>query len=274
MWISELRAELLSLLIVLLIGLYASATAHAVGPFFHHRPLQGSGNGVKIGAREPEGVYSSAGEQKLRFKALGNQVEIVSPRAEVKGVIYNTALQGQAKLLMTFFEPKITVPPADAECEVKIGSNNTLKLLGHQAWTWDGTKTQLEEQPQKEQKPDWIFLPQELPQDAEELPKATFYTLTISKGPKGTCNAVAVFPVNGYAAAAVEPADIGEWSSNEKVTFLENGTKQHFWNGKKNIGVESFASLGGEKVELVGQYKLKAIGSQGGAPQEIAHFES
>jgi hypothetical protein len=274
MWISELRAELLGLLVVLLAGLYGSATAHAAGPFFHHRPLQGSGNGVKIDAREPEGVFSSAGEQKLRFKALDNEVEIASPHAEVKGVIYNNALQGQAKLLVTFLEPKITKPISEAECEVKIGTNNTLKLFGHQAWTWDGTKTQLEEQPQKEQKPDWIFLSQELQQGAEELPKTLFYTLTLSKGLKGTCAAAAVYPVIGNAAAAVEPLNLGEWSSKEGITLLEDGTKQHFWNGKKNIGVESFSSLGGEKEELVGQFKLNTTGRPGGAPQEIAHFES
>lgn len=229
---------------------------------------------MKIDAREPEGVSSSAGEQKLRFKALDNVVEIASPHVEVKGVIYNNALQGQAKLLMTFFEPKITKPLSEAECEVKIGTNNTLKLFGHLAWKWDGTKAQLEEQPQKEQNPDWIFLPQELPQGAEELPKATFYTFTLSKGPKGTCSAAAVYPVQGNAAAAVEPPNLGEWSPNEKITFLEDGTKQHFWNGKKNIGVESFSSVGGEKMELIGQFKLKTTGRQGGAPQEIAHFES
>ena len=47
------------------------------------------------------------------------------------------------------------------ECTATVGQqnqfNNAVQFKGHLAWKWNGTKTQLEEQPQKEQKWDIVF---------------------------------------------------------------------------------------------------------------------
>ena len=189
-----------------------------------------------------------------------------------KGVIYNNPVQGQAKISMTFVEPKLEEPSLSG-CGVTIATNNTIKLLGHQTWTWNGTGAQLEEKSQKEQKPDWIFLPQELQQGAEGLPKELFFTITL--GPEKSCGVLALkLPVDGSLAAAVEPPSVGEWSPNETATFLPNRAMQHFWNGKANVGVEVGAKQGTEPFTLIGSYQLKTTGHQGGAQQEVARFES
>jgi hypothetical protein len=274
----KLRAGLLGLAALLLVGSYAATTASAQGPFFYHRALQGSGNGVKVSEKEPENVEgtSPVGEKKvvLSGKLLSIAVEIVAASVEVKGNVYNNALQGQTKDLLTYVEPEL-VKPAASNCVVTIGTNNMVKLFGHQAWKWNGTEAQLHEQPQAEQKPDWIFLPAELQQGAEELPKElTFVTITLSKGSGGTCALAGTFPVKGSSAVAVEPPNVGEWGTAETQKVLPNGQKQHFWNGTKNVGVETKLVLGTEPTELKQQTKVKTLGRQGGAPQELAHFES
>jgi hypothetical protein len=271
--ISKQRAWLLGLLAPMLVGSYTAASAYAVGPFFHQRAIGGKGNGVKIAAGEPEVVSGSAGKQELRFEVGEQDFLVTSPRAELKGVIYNNALQGQAKLSLTFVEPKIE-EPALSGCTATIGANNTIKLLGHQAWTWNGTEAQLEEQSQKEQKPEWIFLPQELQQGAEGLPKEQLF-FYISLGPKGSCGALSgKLPVVGSLAVAVEPSGVEEWSTSETGIFLPNPTKLHFWNGVRNVGVEAGATQGTGPFTLTGKYQLKTAGRQGGASREVARFES
>jgi hypothetical protein len=264
--IGKPRAWLLGLMALLLVGSYAPATASAQGPFWYHRGVGEKGNGVKIAASAPEGIASSAGEQFFLFKVAGMEVAITSPQAQLKGIIYNNGLQGQAKILIAFAQPTTTKP---AGCLVKIGTNNIITVFGHLAWTWDGSEAQLKEQPQSAQKPDWVFTGKELAQGATELPQEEIYKITLSN-----CAAAGTFPVKGNYAGAIEPPNVGEWSTNETQILQENGARQHFWNGKSNIGAETRLLGGTEPFTHVGEYKFKTTGRQGGAPQEVARFES
>jgi hypothetical protein len=263
------RVWLLGLLALLLIAAYAPGMAAAQGPFWRHRAVGEKGNGVKIAASEPEGVGSVPTEAFFKFLVGKTEVSVISPSLQVKGIIYNNALQGQAKLILAFAQPKVVSP---SNCSVLIGQNNTIKVYGHLAWSWNGEKKELEEQPQKEQKPDWIFTGQELQQGAKELPKELpVYTLTLSGG---SCLVAGTSVIRGNYAAAIEPPNVEEWSTTETQIFLESGAKQHFWNGKENIGAETDLTLNGLPITHVGEIHFKTTGRQGGAAQEVARFES
>jgi hypothetical protein len=270
---------MLGLMVMLLVGSYAASVASAQGPFFHHRNVGETGNGVKwsqqTAGRPPwEAVEGSGPKVTLEGKIVSEPVVITAESVEVKGIIFNNAVQGQAKLLFTYVEPQLIKPAL--HCKVVIGMGNVVKLYGHQAWTWNGTEPQLKEQPQKEQKPDWIFLPNELQQGAESLPTSQVFTqiTLLNKSATETCPVAGQFPVTGSVAAAIEPANVEEWSTTETSKALPNLTKQHFSNGVKNIGAETGLKLGAETAKLVQEAKVKTIGTQGFAAQEIAHFEN
>lgn len=271
------RVWLLGMLGMLLVGSFATASAEAQGPFFYHRKANSQQiKGVKISAQAPELIAGSGGEEKL-VGNVGVEIEIKSKQVQIKGEIYNNALQGQAKIQITYIEPVVVKP---ANCLVTVGVANTIKVYGHQAWTWDGTEGQRTEQPQEHQKPDWIFLPTELQQGATELPAQTFTELKFSKKPGVECPALLTGTpqrVKGSLAAAIEPPNVGEWAITETQKFLPNGTKQHFWNGKENIGAKTQLTIGGSTNEatLSGETEAKVLPRQvTQEQQEIAHYES
>jgi hypothetical protein len=274
----KLTAVLLGLMVMLLAGTYAATVTSAQGPFFHHRNVGETGKGTKwsqqIAGRPPwEAVEGAGPEAKLEAKILSEPAVITVESVEVKGIIFNNALQGQAKFKFTYNEPKLVKPAL--HCKVVIGTNDVVKLYGHQAWTWNGTEAQLKEQPQKEQKPDWIFLPAELQQGAEALPTSLVFTqITLqNKSATETCPIAGQFPVAGSTAATIEPANVEEWGTTETLKNLPNGAEQHFWNGKTNIGAGVGLKFGSETEKIIQEIKIKTIGTQGFAAQEIAHFE-
>jgi hypothetical protein len=277
----KMKAGLLGLLAMLLIGLYASTAAYAVGPFFHKRAIGEAGNGVKWNQQKPpawEAVGGEGGIATLVGKIGGREVTIQAKETKVKGIVYNNAVQGQAKIELTYVEPKL-IKPTEAEgikCTVTIGNNNVVKIFGHLAWTWDGTAAQLKEQPQTGQKPDWIFTPQELQQELKELPTGLiFTTITLKNVEAASCGTLASVqnPVKGNAAAAVELPNVKEWSTEETQKALPNETKQHLFNGKENVGVKTGLFLGTEPAKLEQEDKVKTLGLQGLEQQELAKFE-
>lgn len=272
----KLRVGLLGLMAMLLVGSYVATAASAQGPFFHHRNKGETGNGVKWGQTSTppwEAVEGKGPEAKLESKILAEPVHITAESFSVTGIIFNNALQGQTKIQFKYVNPKLLKPVLP--CTVVIGMNNTVKLYGHLAWTWNGTAEQLKEQPQTGQKPDWIFLPSELQQGAETLPTELVFTqITLQNKGTEVCPLAGQFAVKGSAAAAVEPPNVGEWGVTEKVKALPNGTKQHFWNGAKNNGVEVNLKLGLEPAKLEQEAEVKTVGTQGFEPQEIAKFEN
>lgn len=270
----KLRAGLLGLLAMLLVGSFAAASAEAAGPFWYHRAKGETGKGVKLSGQEPEEVRGGGPEVILSGKLIETPVEITSRQIQVKGIIYNNALQGQAKLELAYSQPKL-IKPAFKECLVVIGSKNVVKVYGHQAWTWNGEPKQLEEQKQEAQKPDWIFLGQELQQGATSLPKGVPFTnITMQSAPGEKCPLAGQFEVTGSVAASITPESAGTFSTEQTQTVLANGALQHFWNGKENIGVKTELVFGGVAATLKQKTTTSTFGRQGGAPQEVALFES
>ena len=138
----KLRAGLLGLLAMLVVGSFAAASASAQGPFWYHRPLNGQGKGVKLSGQEPEEVRGSGGEATLEGEVTGvGAVEISASQVQVKGIIYNNDQQGQAKLEIAYAQPRL-VKPSLANCNVTVGPKNVVKVFGHLAWTWNGTTEQ------------------------------------------------------------------------------------------------------------------------------------
>jgi len=279
MSVLKLRAGLLGLLAILLLGAFSAAPAFAVGgPFCWHREKGEKTKGARITEAEPEEIAGHGGEQQL----AGNGLLIESKGAQVKGIIYNNPDQCQAKVSIKYQEP-IVIVGAEKNCEVKVNGNNVVKLFGHQAWKWDGTKKQLEEKEQKLQHRDWIFLPVELQQGATGLPKEqTFASLTITKKNNETClPAINQLPVTGSATVAgfanpqisKENQNLGEWGLVEELRSTGGEGAQHFWNGKEFIGVQTGLKFNGA-AKYRGIFEINTIGKQEKTPpQEIAYFE-
>jgi hypothetical protein len=284
----KLRAGLLVLGAMLLLGSLSATPAFAEGPFCWQRENAKS-EAKKISEAEPEQFNGGGGVQRLAGKVLGIPLEIESKQAQVKGIIYNNPDQCQSKILIDYVEPKIVTPTTDAGCEVKINLQNSVKLYGHQAWKWNGEQSQLEILEQRHiQHRDWIFLPVELPQGATGLPETKehpFATITATKPAKGEGCAIPVEqqPVLGSASAegfhltnGAEPKqELEEFGTEEEITTTLNGGKgpQHFWNGARFVGVQTGLIFGVEPATYKGAFKTKTIGRQQHAPQEIAYFE-
>jgi hypothetical protein len=278
----KLRVWLLGLLAVVLLGAFSAPALAVGGPYCWHRNNAKEEKGFKITEAEPEEIAGSGGSQRLEGTIGGTAVVLESSQVQVKGIIYNNPDQCQAKVSLTYNEPKLV--GFEKTCEFKINGNNVVKLFGHQAWKWNGTKAQLEEKSQALQHRDWIFLPVELQQGATSLPTGTpLATITIASKPGFTCLlTVAQRPVEGSATAegfanpqiSKEDQKLGTWGRVEELRFLGGEGAQHFWNGTKFIGAQTGLTFGGPAAGYKGRLEINPIGKQGKTPpQEIAYFE-
>jgi hypothetical protein len=264
MFISGTRTIMLGFLTLLAIGSFGASAAYGeAGPFFHHRAIGGKGEGEKIEQPADEQFQGEGGQQILDGELAGTKIEMVANSVQAKGIFYNNVLQGQFKLLQKYHEPKLVKPELKG-CEVKLGTNNELTLFGHLAWKWQGTREELTEQPQKNQKPSGIGLPGEIETGATALPKGTITDITLSGAGCGVL--AGKFEIKESISALAKPANLGEWSTTVVVTF--SGWKElHFWNGKENIGVTQGLTFGGNPASYTGSSTVKA------AAQEVAVFE-
>jgi hypothetical protein len=263
---SRIRVAMLGLLAVMLAGSIMASTASATaGPFWHHRAVGGEGEGAKIEPAGAESFKGEGGEQILAGKLSTEPVEIVSKSVQVKGAIFNNALQGQIKLELIYNQPTL-VKPALKECTVVVGEKNIVVVKGHLMWKWNGEKKQLEEPTQEAQKPDLAFTPAEIAEGATTLPTGVFTTITL----KGSgCGVLAgTFKVEGSDVGLPSPSNVKEWSTKLSVrTIPGENLLQHFWNGKEFIGAKVGLIFGGNTSSLIGQTKTTAN------QQEIAVFE-
>jgi hypothetical protein len=279
----KLRVGLLGLLAVVLLGAFSAAPALAEGgPYCWHRENSKEPKGSKITEAEPEEIAGRGGVQRFDIRIGGTPITLESEQAQIKGIMYNNPDQCQTKVSVTYKELKLV--GLEKTCEIKVNKNNVLKLFGHQAWKWNGTKTQLEEKKQELQHRDWMFLPVELQQGATALPSGTPYeAVTITSRPGFTCPiTIAQTPVEGSSTVAgfanpqksKENQNLGEWETVEELRDTGGEGAQHFWNGSKFIGVQTGLRFGGEPAKYVSTFEVNPIGKQGKTPpQEIAYFE-
>lgn len=267
MSINRVRAVVLGFLALLAVGSFGATAAMAnPGPFWHHRAVGEKNNGLKIDQPNDENFSGEGGEQKLLGKIGGSEVEIIANSVQAKGVIYNNALQGQIKVTLLYHETRLAKPNLPA-CQVKIGvnKNNEVKAEGHLAWKWNGTKAQLTEQPQANQKPGIIFTPKEITSGETKLPEGVFTEINLS--PAKECALLGgKYEVKGSLSTITKPGNLEEWSTT-LVTEFPGWTQQHFWNGTAFIGAEPGLTFAGFPSTLTGSVKSKA------AVQEIAVFE-
>ncbi len=267
MSLSKMRVVLFAALGMLMLGAFVSASAYATaGPFWHER-TGGSGTGVKIEEKMPEQFQGEGGEQRFLTKIGASEIEFTAPSVQVKGVIYNNALQGQIKLELKYGTITV-VKPKDPECVVTVGIGNTVKTIGHLAWKWNGQKKQLEEQPQsKQQKVELLFTPKEIAEGEKALPTGTFAEFTFKGGTTKCSPLVTPSKVEGSTVGFPTPTNLEEWSKTLAVRTPEGKEKQHFWNGSEFIGVETGLKFAGNEASLIGETKVNAD------LQEIAVFE-
>ncbi len=269
----KLRAGLLGLLAMLLLGSYAASPAFAKGgPFCHHRNSSAEGTGELIKAQTPEVVGGKGGLQVLTGKVLGMVVKNEAQKVEVTGNLYNNASQCQSKVELVYNERSVAAPFNG--CTFKVNRNNLVKLYGHRAWKYNGLEGELSEEPKVRQRPDWIFLPVELQEGATQLPKATYATIIYQTIPGQKCalngNEIAV---QGSVTAQTNPSTLETWSKKEEQVIPKSEGRQDFYNGSAFIEAKT-SLIFGEGAEYKGSFEIETKGRQGGTAQEVAYFES
>ena len=273
---SKIRVGVLGLMVMLLLGSYAATSAYAeAGPFCHHRAIGGEGKGTKITSAAPEFVQGEGEEQRL----TGANATVVASSVQVKGILYNNEDQCQTKLELKYHEPHLAGHPL---CTATVGGPaNAVKVVGHLAWKWNGTLAQLEEQPQKEQVQDWIFLPSKSELNTQggfpgELPKEEFTNITFAKNVECGVLSGTSSKVTGSVGGVILAPNHGgleTWTSpKEPEVVYTPGTqlKQHIWWGSLNrfVGVDvNLGFAGSNSASLTGSFRVFPDF------QEIAHFE-
>ena len=257
---------LLSLLALLLVGSFAASSAYAEpGPFWHHREDAKELTGFKIEEVPGENLTGEGGEQILKGEVAKNPFEITAKQIKIKVQIYNLLLGGQFKAKIQYENPRLVKPELKG-CEVEVGERNFVKVQGHLVWKWDGTLGQLIEQPQLKQKFDGIAVPAnaQILEGTKEIPKAEFTSIKL----KGAgCGVLAgVFKVEGVESVEFEPGNFEEWGRKLKLKTKPGKIKQHFWNGKEQIGFETGLFVGGNPADLTGETGLET------EKQEVAVF--
>jgi hypothetical protein len=265
MSINRIRVIVLGFL-VLAVGSFGASSAYgSPGPFWHHRDGAEKGEGTKIEENSPEAISVLDGEQELAGVIAGTKVVIATTFISGAGIIYNNSMQGQIKLPLTYVGAHL-VQPELRSCEVNYGTNDMVSFEGHLAWKWNGEAKQLGESSQAKQMTDIIFTPAPLVEGAEKLPEGSFTTITL----KGSgCGLLAgKFKVSGSVSALVKPANLSEWTGilRELTITFPGWKKQHFWNGKTFVGVESISTFAGNPATIAGVNKTST-------PLEIAIFE-
>jgi hypothetical protein len=277
MLVSRARAVMLGLLAVVLAGSVMTATASAVkaGPFWHHRPIGGEGEGSKVEPGAPENFKGTGGKQGFRASISGTPIEFASSSVQVKGAIFNSPSRGQIKAEIIYNQPTLS-SPALKECGITIGARNIIVAKGYLTWKWNGTKTQLEESPIKEQTVDGIFSTIEPSQQKPfvekiDLTKAGTFT-TISQIGSGCGVLSGTFPVEG-SYAAIPNRKVEEFSRKVSIRVLEPPEAthvflQHYFDGEEMQGAEVGLKFGGNPAAyFLGQTEIES------AQQEVAVFE-
>jgi hypothetical protein len=286
----------LGLLAMMLVGSVTAGAAWAeAGPFWHHRAIGTEGEGAKVEPSAPENFSGSGGKQVLTGEpASGEIVELTSAATQVKGAIFNGEHQGQIKLVVFYQKPEVKLNNvAKPECKASVGQqgqfSNIVQLKGHLAWKWDGTKSQLEELPQKEQTWDIVFT-----QTEPQRQSTTGFPLLDLRGASGvfaevhfegsTCGVLngTNNKVAGAEVGIPSPSGLGSFSRNLNVRTIASATLpaevletkvgkvgflQHIWVGTGYQPLVLGLTLTGNPASLVGQTETQA------AQQEIAVFE-
>jgi hypothetical protein len=235
------------------------------GPFWHHREVGAKGEGSKIEAKAPEGFLGTGEEQRLRATISKEPIEIAIKSVQIKGAIYNNALQGQVKVELIYAQPML-IKPALKECTVTVGESNIVRLKGHLMWKWNGTQKQLEEGAPTAQNPDMVLSATEIESGAKEIPKGEI-TKVVLKG-SGCAILAGSYKVEGSQTGLLSPSSTEVWSSTLSVRTLESSEfLQHFWNGNAFAGVKTGMLFAGNAASLIGQMTMKAS-------QEVAIFEN
>ena len=245
---------LLSLLAMLMVGSFAASTAAyaEAGPFCHHRAIGGKGEGEKLGGDEVgENANGVGGEQILKGMVGTTPVEIMAKDIQVKIQIYNGPDQCQIKISIQYHNTRLVKPVVEG-CETEVGVQNKIQIKLHAAWKWNGTTTQLEEQPQKEQQTDWIVSTTDL-HGTTSLPKGEFVQITFNK----KCGILAgKFPVKGTERVWILPEHVGEFNPKWKLVTAAGKYMQHYWNGTKFVGGETGLEFGGNPADLTGESEV------------------
>jgi hypothetical protein len=259
---------LAGLVALLALGSVMAAPVSAFpGPFWRQRPAGTSGNGVKITQSAQEKFQSKGGKGVFSLPGVG--ITLTCLESQDKGTIWNNKLQGQGKLQVVVHRCSQTGNGTGCTIVEPIKFN----AYFHLAWKWDGSAKQLEQGKQGAlgQKWDVLFTPVEIAEGAEKLStEEEFVTINFA----GTCTA-ASSRVLGFESAQPYPTQIGTWTSTVVFVFTPGKHLQHFWNGAKQVGVETgLKAFGLVESTLEGADEAYEFAAANGEPVEISVAEN
>ncbi len=262
------RLVLAGLVILLTLSLVTAAPVPASpGPFWRQRAVGVKTSGVKITQAAQEKFLSKGGIAILQTPSLG--ITITCLESQNKGTIWNNRLQGQGKLQVVFH--KCTVTGNGVGCSVV--EPIKFSTFFHLAWKWNGEAKQLEQGNQEAlgQKVDLLFTPREIQEGAESIGETeSFVTLKFA----GTCTFLNM-EILGFESAQIYPTQVGTWANSAVFVFTPVRKKQHFWNGTKQVGVETrlrdfgLAETGFESVD-----EANTFAAANGEPIEVSIVEN
>jgi hypothetical protein len=263
---NRIRVIVLGLLALMAVGSFTASAAAEPGPFWHQRELGGKGEGKKIEEIPGLQVQGEGPPATLTGEPVkGTKVEIQSKITVVHIQIYNNPDQGQFKLRIIYFDPQLLKPELKP-CEVKVGKNNEVNVMGHLVWKWNGTKAQLLENPQLHQPVDGIAVPFTTKiEGVKEIPKEVFTTITLSGS---ACGVLAgTFNVSNTEAIEFIPNNLGEFRTQLTALSRPGEFGQHFYNQTTQVGTTTGLLFGGQPANLSQEDKVVPEG------EEVAVFE-
>jgi hypothetical protein len=225
---------------------------HEAGPFWHHRASGSKGEGEKIEPKAPENLKGEGGEQRLVGSVAKEPIEISSKKVQIKGALFNNALQGQIKQELIYNQPRL-VAPNKPNCVVTVGEKNIVQIKGHLMWKWNG------------EAPNLTYSASE-PQEATKELKAGVFTTVSLKGAE--CGILAGVFAMGGSEVGLPNHKREEFSKSWMVTTAAGEPEQEFWNGKEAAWLKTGLLFAGNPASLTGQTTAEPT------QQEIAIFEN
>jgi hypothetical protein len=268
--LNRTRLVLAGLVVLLALSSVMAAPVSAFpGPFWRQRAVGVKTNGVKITQAAQEKFLSVGG--KAVFRSPGVGIVITCLESQDKGTIWNNQLQGQGKIQVAFHN--CTVTGNGTNC--KVVEPIKFSSFFHLAWKWNGTKAQLAQGNQESlgQKWDILFTPREIVEGAENLSEKEEF-VTVNFTPEAECT-FANSTILGFESAQPYPTQIGTWTNTLVIVFIPGRHLQHFWNGARQVGVETgLKAFGLVESTFEGEDEANTFAAANGEPVEVSVAEN
>ncbi len=269
---SKVRLILAGLVALLaLSSILPAASLAGGGPFWRQRKAAAEGNGVKISEQSPVKFQAKSGRSILSGTVGTTATKIECAEDRAGGILYNNSLQGQGKIIVSFFGCTTELP------KCKVVEPIVFKANLHLVWKWQGLAKELEGQKQTEagQVPDLLFYTGEIAQGTTTLEEKEFVKIELKKNTEGSCLEEGVpLEAKGYESATLTPEGVEHWTTKTSIGFTPGPHEQHFWNGTTQVSLITSLMFDSKPATFTSQDETGPFLTQKNEQQEVSVFES